>query len=164
MLSHRQQLLVVLLLIVGVFAFFAKLDWILGQRNGGSWNLYFITIGAGWFWMWVVGYPLFGLVFAAIYLAGADETAESLLYAIGIFLTVILLAVGQLEDEFWFLVNRLPYPSGDWACEGWTSKNNLWWRLAGTWNTQLHFIVLFSFIIIVVVMWIVIFKAADSLE
>jgi hypothetical protein len=109
-LSHRQGVLVSIFFIVIFFGFLAKLDFVLGPREymeGVEYHLPFITVGAHWFWMWIVGYPLIAFVFTGLFLAGADDTDYNMRYGLGIFLTVILFGVGQLEDFLWHVVNWL---------------------------------------------------------
>jgi len=160
MLSHRQQLFVTLVLIVAFFAFLAKIDYVMGQREylrDKPVHLPFLTIGQHWFWLWVIGYPFFAFLFAFTYYAGASDTERNFWYAVGIFLTVMLLAFGQLEDFLYIILNGFSFPAGEWG-HGWTRENNLYMRLFGTWTAQMHFIWLGSFIILTIVMWIIIFE------
>jgi len=111
--------------------------------------------------MWVVGYPVFAFILALAYYAGAPDTERNRWYAIGIFLTVMLLAIGQLEDFLWHVANGFSFPTGDWSTVGWTRENNIYCWLFGTWQTWMHFVWLGTFITIVVIMWIIILEYAD---
>ena len=165
-LDHQHQVILTIVLIVVFFAFLAKLDFVLGPREymeGVEYHLPFITVSAHWFWMWIIGYPLIGVAFAFTYYFGALDTERNMWYALGLFATVIMFAVGQLEDFFFHVVNPevswIP-ASQDWSYWGWSAENNLCWRIFGTWNTPLHLIWFSCFMVAVAVMWWAIFEYA----
>ncbi|MCW4016764.1 MAG: hypothetical protein NWF06_10375 [Candidatus Bathyarchaeota archaeon] len=166
-LSHRMQVLATIGLIVVFFAFLARLDFVLVARecfDGVYYHLGIIDVNAQWFWMWFVGYPVFGLVFSFTYYAGALDTERNLVYALGIFATVILFAVGQLEDFFWTIVNPEVSAIGlfdDWSVWGWSAENNFCYMLCGGWNNFLHYVWLACFVAVVAAMWCLIFREYD---
>ena len=162
--DHRLQVVLTIVLIIFFFMFLGRIDFVYIPRDtmaSPTVDLGFVTIHEGWFWMWIVGFPLLALGVAATYVFGASDTERNMWYGFGLGATVILFAVGQLEDFFYHFVNPevswIP-ASQDWAYNGWSAENNLCWRLFGTWNTDMHLIWLSCFIAIVVCMWIAIFR------
>ena len=150
-LSHRQQLLIVLLAIFLVFCVWAKVDYaVIGYKGH---YLPEEVVPHYWFWMWIVGVPLIAFVLALAYYAGAPDTDRNLWYAVGVFLTVVLLGVGELEDFLYFVLNAHPLPSGEWT---WMPT----YTLFGTWTTFHHLVWLSCFIMIVVIMWVIILEYA----
>ena len=165
-LDHRAQLTILIVMIVAAFAFLARIDFVFVPRESMSAptvDLGIIMIHEGWFWMWIVGYPGLALGVAFAYIAGASDTERNMRYGFGLFMTVILSAIGQLEDFFYHLVNPevswIP-ASQDWTYNGWNTENNLVWRIFGTWNTNMHLIWLSVFMCITALMWYLIFKYA----
>lgn len=161
-LDHEARVIVLIIIIIIAFALVAKLDWVFGERDVLMdspvvlpWK---ITIGQHWLWM-NIGYVVFAVFIAFIYLLAAPATERNLWYGFGLGATVILFAVGQLEDFLWHPVNGFSFPTGDWAVWGWTAENNLLWAFFGTWNTPMHLIWFSLFCLVLVpVMWWAIFR------
>ena len=150
-LSNRQQLVIFVVVgTIAIFSIWAMVDFAVNgyaghylPEDGTLWNYYV--------WMWGIGVPIVGLLFAGSYIAGAPDTDGNILHGVGIFSTVVILAVGQLEDFLYFFLNGIPFPTDDW-----------WWMLFydlfGTWTTEMHLVTVVVSIIIVCVMWAIIFK------
>ena len=149
-LSNRQQLIIFVVVgVIAIFSVWAMVDFAVNGYKDNYLpedNLYHY-----WNWMWGVGVPVTGLLFAGGYIAGAPDTDENILHAVGIFSTVVLLAVGQLEDFLYFILNGIPFPTDDW-----------WWMLFydvfGTWTTEMHLVTVGISITVVCVMWAIIFN------
>lgn len=162
-LNHEQRVIMIILMIIAGFALLAKIDYVVGERE---WlqdqpiRLPYLTIGQHWFWMWIIGYPVAAAFVLLIYLIAAPDTERNMWYGLGLFATVIMFAVGQLEDFLWHIVNYFDgvrFPAGDWSCWGWSAENNLCWRLAGTWDTNLHLFWFSLWMVAVAAMWWAIF-------
>jgi len=165
-LDHQYQVVITILLIVCLFAFLARIDYVMVERESMknvNYRLGVITIDSNWFWLWCVGYPLFGIIISLTYLFGASDTERNMWYAFGLFATVLLLAFGQLEDFFYHVINPeiswIPIDQ-DWTYNGWNAENSLVWKLFGEWNSLYHWVWLSMFVAIVIVMWYIIFKYA----
>jgi len=155
-LSNRQQLIIfVIVSTITIFCVWAMVDFAVNgykghylPEDGTLWNY--------WTWMWGVGVPVTAFGLALSYLAGAPDTDRNILHAIGIFSTIVILAVGQLEDFLYFVLNSVPFPSD----EEW------WWMLFydifGTWTTEMHFVTVVVSIAAVIGMWALIFKYGDD--
>ncbi|MCW4016765.1 MAG: hypothetical protein NWF06_10380 [Candidatus Bathyarchaeota archaeon] len=151
-LSHRMQVVAVLFAVVVVFCVWAKIDFAVTGLNGNY--LAEENLGAYWFWMWDVGVIVTGFVLALSYYAGASDTERNEVYAVGIFLTVIVLLLGQFEDFLYFVLNGVPFPSGDWT---WMPL----YGVLGTWTTGMHFVTLFCSFVAVAVLWYFIFEVYE---
>ena len=143
----KQRLRILLVFMVAVFAIWAKVDYAVTGYRGHY--LPEEVLPKYWFWMWTMGIPAVSFVFALAYWTGAPKTKRNRKIAAAIFLTGIFLGIGQLEDFFYFTLNGLPFPSGEWT---WL-RDTLFYKIFGTWTTPLHFIWLGSWVTIVLVMW-----------
>lgn len=149
-LAKKQKLVVILVLIVALFAILAKIDYAVNGLND-HW-LPETNLIHYWVWMWLVGYPFFGLLFAYLFKAGAPNTKNNLLYSVAIFVTVILFAVGGLEDIFYYVLNGNPLPSTE---EWWWM---FWYMILGTWTSEMQLTLLGICIVIVASMWYYLLK------
>jgi len=158
----------IFLLIIVLFMYLAKIDAIVGHlsdlaREGGhdpQVHFFGFQIEIHLFWLWGIGYPFYATLFALIYYLSSTDTKRTR-YAIGFFLTVILLAFGQLEDFFFHLINFIPFPE-TFAVYNWDKTNNIYWRLFGTWTTPMHFLWLTSFVMIVIFMWFILLRNSSQ--
>jgi hypothetical protein len=143
----EQRLRILLVFLVVVFAVWAKVDYAVtgyaGHYLSGE------VLSNFWLWMWIMGVPTISFVFALAYWTGAPKTKRNQKIAVALFLTGIFLAIGQLQDFFYFALNGLPFPSGEWT---WF-RDTLWYEIFGAWTTPLHFLWLGCWITIVLVMW-----------
>lgn len=166
-LDPEERIIVIIILIILGFGLVARIDFVVGEREylqDQPIRLPWLTVGQHWFWMWCVGYPAFAFFVLVIYLLAAPATDRNMWYGLGLFATVLLFAVGQLEDFMWHIVNYFDgvrFPAGDWSGWGWSAENSICWRLFGTWNSFLHIIWLAIFMIIVVGMWYCIFEVCE---
>lgn len=149
-------LIIVFIAIFILFAFLAKIDYLLIVKPGReqTYDLKIIRVGGHIFWLWVVGYPCFAVLFSILYFAGS----RNIWYSLGILLTIFLLAFGQLEDYLFHVLNGVPFPESDWSCYGWRTDNNIYYWIFGIWTTRMHFILLTASIIVTIIMWGYIFK------
>ena len=155
-LSNRQQL--VIFLIVSVTIFFV--GWAMVDFAVNGYKGHYLpedgTLRNYWNWMWGFLVPATGFGLGLAYIVGAPDTDSNIWHSVGIFSTFIILAVGQLEDFLYFVLNGIPFPS----TEEW------WWMLFygwfGTWTTEMHFVTVVVGIILVLVMWALIFKYCDD--
>jgi len=153
-LSNRQQLII--FVVVSVILFFSVWAMVDFAVNGYKDNyLPEENLNEYWKWMWYIGVPAIAFGLALAYLAGAPDTDANILHAIGIFFTFILLAVGQLEDFLYFVLNRIPFPTDDW---GWM----FFYEVFGTWTTEMHLITVTISVVIVIGMWTLIFKYGND--
>jgi len=153
-LSNRQQLIIFVVVgVIAIFSVWAMVDFMVNGYKGNY--LSEDNLNEYWIWMWGIGVPVTGLLFAGAYIAGAPDTDENILHAFGIFSTVVILAVGQLEDFLYFVYSSLffgnAFPTDDW-----------WWMLFydifGTWTTEMHLVTVGISITVVCVMWAIIFN------
>ena len=159
---ERRKICVLLMIfaIVVLFLYFAKLDWTLThtKRAKATYDIKVVRVGAKFFWLWCVGYPLLATVLAFMYYAGSSDFWG----AVGVFLTVMLLAFGQLEDFFYHLVNPGGFPTVEWGeVYTWNKETSIYYRLFGTWTTEMHFVWLACFVFLVIGMWALIFHFTD---
>lgn len=145
--APKQRLRILLVFMAAVFAIWAKVDYAVTGYRGHY--LPEEVIPQYWLWMWIIGVPSTSFVFALAYWTGALRTRRNKRIAVAIFFTGVFLGIGQLEDFFYFTLNGLPFPSGEWT---WL-RETLFYKLFGTWTTMLHFIWLGTWITIVLVMW-----------
>jgi hypothetical protein len=148
-------LLFVLGIVFVMFPFLSFLDWgIQGWRTSTTYNfLFFNNVPQYWVAMWGIGMPAFALMVTAAYKISENS---SNFVAFGLFMTVILLWWGQLEDFFYFAIwQGGQFPSGSWT---WFQGTTLYWKIFDTWNTALHFRCLALFLMITGVMWYLILR------
>ena len=149
---QARKVLVLLSFILLIFAVWAKVDYAIHGYMG-----YFppeAVVLYHWFWQWTAGVPLTAGALAAAFWAGAPKSKLNRKVAVGIFLTVILLSVGQLEDFFYFTLNSVPFPTHEW-----TWFRDMWfYRIFGTWTTEIHFTWLALWTTLTAAMWLLILK------
>jgi len=150
--STKRKVMFLIFLILLVFAVLAKVDYAIHGYKGyyppRDVVLYY------WFWQWIVGIPLLSLVFAVAFWAGAPRTKHSRNITLGIFMTSVFLGIGQLEDFFYFTLNLIPFPNGEW-----TWFEGMWfYDLFGSWTTPIHLLWLAFWTLLTFTMWILIFK------
>lgn len=157
-LSENQRIIAFMFLIVVFFMFLAVVDWNMrGWRDPTHYDLIFVkNVPSYWVVYWFIGIPLYAVLVTAAYKISSHS---SNLVAFGLFMSVILLSFGQLEDFFFFVLGAGGhFPVGEWS---WFTAT-IYWNIFGTWNTELHFRWLTAFVIIVCIMWALIFKFRKS--
>ena len=151
-LSTKDKVKILLFLIILVFAVLAKVDYAIHGYKG-----YYPpqdVVLYHWFWQWTIGMPLLSLAFAIAFWAGAPKTPQNQTITLGIFLTAVFLTIGQLEDFFYFTLNFMPFPQGEW-----TWFKNMWfYNFFGTWTTPIHLLWLAFWTELTITMWILILK------
>ena len=153
-LSENQRILIFLSVIVLLFMFLGIVDWnIRGWRDPKRYDLIIIKdVPSYWAIFWGMGIPLYALLIVGSYKISSHS---SNLVAFGLFMTVILFWLGQLEDFFFFIFGARGYfPTGEWTF----FKETVYWAVFGTWNTTMHLRWLTAFVIATAVMWGLIFK------
>ena len=85
--DHQHQVVLTIILIFCFFAFLGRIDYVYIPREtmaSPTVNLIFVTVHEGWFWMWIIGYPLLALGAAATYIFGASDTERNIWYGAGL--------------------------------------------------------------------------------
>ena len=152
-LTENQRILIFMLVILFLFMFLGIVDWnVTGWKDPKTYDLIVVKdVPSYWAIYWGMGIPLYAVLVMAAYKLSPHS---SNLVAFGLFMTVILLALGQLEDFFYFVLGaRGHFPTGEWS---WFTAT-IYWRIFGTWTTTIHFRWLTAFVLLTVVMWGIIF-------
>jgi hypothetical protein len=145
--------LVLCVLVFLFFVFMAGLDFVVHRVLYG----FGLCFSFGWavFYWWVFGcvFFVFSGVVGFVYWFGSGRRRRDVVVGFCLFLSVLLLFVGGLEDVLWFVLWGGGLPGGD-VVWWWVP----WFGVFGFWNSGLQLVLLGFVGVVVGLVWVVVLK------
>ena len=137
---------------LSIFSFFllmSRIDFIV---HGTLYHhgLQFSYAWANEYWIMYIGtFIAFSVAISLMYWLGSNKTARDLKFSLGLFATVIILAVTALEDVMVYLLWAGGLPPADFVW--WWAP---WIHLFGTWTTTMQLLLTLAGIFATILLWI----------